>query len=106
MSKIMNERMSINPSRRYYNEQIPYSQKKKKVFPRINSLDDTDIIHWDAPENLKQIMNTSIGSNGQSSRNVTRTSSASEMPSFNNRKKNVTIENLRSKLKFVFLMFS
>ena len=67
--------------REAFTDQSPYKRtSKRKSFSHSNSYDENDFAYRSAPEYLRQLMNTSIVSNGTSSaRSVTRTHSANEM---------------------------
>ena len=87
MSKIINGRMQTYPSRESHAEQMFDVQNKKKRSTHLRSLDDTDVAYRDAPEYLRQLMNTSTLSSGHSARGATRTYSTGDVISSNNRKK-------------------
>lgn len=85
MSRTMNGRVRRNSAREAFVEQVPYNRdKKRKSFTRLHSYDDSDLSFRSTPEYLKQLMNTSISSNGYSARSLKRTHSASDMTSMNN----------------------
>jgi hypothetical protein len=80
MSKTINGRMRTKSAREAYVEQFSHNKnRKRKSFTRLHSFDDSDIAYRSTPSYLKQLMNTSTLSNGNSARTLTRTHSASEM---------------------------
>lgn len=84
------ETTRTKPPRESYFEKSPYNgNKKRKSISSVHSYDDSDIGYRSTPEYLKRLMNTSISSNGQSARTLTRTYSASEISSQNNSKQKI-----------------
>ncbi|CAM4791256.1 unnamed protein product [Rotaria magnacalcarata] len=77
--------MRTSPAREAYIHQASYNRdKKRNSFTSLHSYDDSDGAYRSTPEYLKQLMNTSMSSNGHSTRTLTRTHSASDITSTSN----------------------